>query len=126
MARLQREAEKRAKDLQTRRGEDGDDDSGGNTDSEGHDEEEEEFDPQEALLFVYVCTHAAEISKGKAIAGTYLVTSDTSWTSKEALSRSALRLETLTSVIADIQVLLTNVVCVNSLSILPYCDRKVT
>lgn len=67
---------------------------------------------------MYVCTHAAEVKKGKKIAGTYLVASDTSWTSKEALSRSALRLEALTSVIADIQVLMRNVVRVDSLSML--------
>lgn len=40
--------------------------------------DQEEFDPQEASLFVYVCTHSAEITKGKGIAGSYLVASDTS------------------------------------------------
>lgn len=107
MARVQHETEEAAKARQRRRDEDAID--GFEVDESVNDDEEEAFDPQEALLFVYLCTHVAEISKGKTIAGTYLVASDTKWTSKEALAHSALRLETLASTIADIQVCMDSV-----------------
>lgn len=98
---MQREAETRATALQKALDDDQNWESGEDTD---HEEEEQKFDPEEALLFVYICTHVAEITKGKATAGTYVVMSDTSWMSKEALAGSALRLETFTSAIADIPV----------------------
>lgn len=66
--------------------------------------EDEEFDPQEAVLLVYVCTHAAEITKGKHVAGAYLVASDTSWKSKEELANTACSLEDFAEAIATIQV----------------------
>ena len=68
-------------------------------------EKVEEFDPQEASLFVYICTHSAEITKGKGIAGSYLVASDTSWKSKEQLASSAVPLETFAEAIGRIQVI---------------------
>lgn len=77
--------------------EDGDDD-------DEDDDEEEEFDPEKGLLLVYVCTHVAVISKGKAVAGTYLVAADTSWKSKEQLATSAVLLETFAAAIDRIQV----------------------
>lgn len=66
--------------------------------------DEEEFDRKEASLFVYVCTHSAEITKGKGVAGSYLVASDTSWKSKEELARTAISLEAFAGAIARIQV----------------------
>lgn len=73
-------------------------------DGEDEEDEEAEFDPQEGLLFVYVCTHAAVVSKGKGVAGTYLVTTDTSWKSKEQLAKTTVLLETFAAAIAGIQV----------------------
>ena len=67
-------------------------------------EEDEEFDPQEAVLLVYICTHTAEITKGKNVAGAYLVASDTSWKSKDELAKTALPLEDFAKAIAAIQV----------------------
>lgn len=66
--------------------------------------DQKEFDAKEASLFVYVCTHSAEITKGKDIAGSYLVASDTSWKSREELARTAIPLETFAGAIARIQV----------------------
>lgn len=83
---------------------------GGKQEGEGEGEadyregEDEEFDPQEAVLLVYVCTHAAEITKGKNVAGAYLVASDTSWKTKEELAKTALSLEDFAEAIATIQV----------------------
>ncbi|CAN0021311.1 unnamed protein product [Ectocarpus sp. 12 AP-2014] len=68
-------------------------------DKEEEEEEEEEFDPEEGLLLVYVCTHVAVISKGKGVAGTYLVATDTSWKSREQLAISAVLLETFAAAI---------------------------
>lgn len=120
MARLKKESERRtkalrkeqkARALERKRVEStaqGDDepgiDSPDTSREEENAEEEENFDPQEALLVIYICTHAAEITKGKKVAGTYLVASDTSWTSKEDVARTAVRLETFAEAIADIQV----------------------
>ncbi|CAM9519588.1 unnamed protein product, partial [Ectocarpus sp. 8 AP-2014] len=70
---------------------------------EEEEEEEEEFDPEEGLLLVYVCTHVAVISKGKGVAGTYLVATDTSWKSREQLATSAVLLETFAAAIDRIQ-----------------------
>lgn len=67
-------------------------------------EEEEEFDPQEAVLLVYVCTHAAEITKVKNVAGAYLVASDTSWQSKGELVKTSISLEVFAEAIAAVQV----------------------
>ncbi|CAN0564636.1 unnamed protein product, partial [Ectocarpus sp. 12 AP-2014] len=55
------------------------------------------------LLLVYVCTHVAVISKGKGVAGTYLVATDTSWKSREQLATSAVLLETFAAAIERIQ-----------------------
>lgn len=76
------------------------------SEEEGEEEEdkEEEFDPQEALVLVYICTHAAEVTKGKGAVGTYLATYDTSWKSKEMLAKTAVPIETLAEAIAGIQV----------------------
>lgn len=71
---------------------------------EKKEEEEEEFDPKNAQLLVYICTHVAEITRGKGIAGTYLVASNTSWKSKEELAKTAVLLDTFAEVIAGIQV----------------------
>lgn len=122
MARLQHDAEEAAKARQRERDEDALD-GFEVEESVDDDEEEKGFDPQEALLFVYLCSHVAEISKGKMIAGTYLVASDTKWTSKEALAHSALRLETLASALADIQVLMDSV-NISSLFFLLVLSRK--
>ncbi|CBJ48320.1 hypothetical protein Esi_0002_0051 [Ectocarpus siliculosus] len=70
---------------------------------EEEEEEEEEFDPEEGLLLVYVCTHVAVISKGKGVAGTYLVATDTSWKSREQLATSAVLLQTFAAAIDRIQ-----------------------
>ncbi|CAM9298189.1 unnamed protein product [Ectocarpus sp. 13 AM-2016] len=70
---------------------------------EEEEEEEEEFYPEEGLLLVYVCTHVAVISKGKGVAGTYLVATDTSWKSREQLATSAVLLETFAAAIDRIQ-----------------------
>lgn len=67
-------------------------------------EKEEDFDPEEGLLFVYVCTHAAVVSKGKGVAGTYLIAANTSWKSKEQLAKTAVLLETFAAAVARIQV----------------------
>ncbi|CAM9314409.1 unnamed protein product [Ectocarpus fasciculatus] len=75
----------------------------GDGEEEEEEEEEEEFDPEEGLLLVYVCTHVAVISKGKGVAGTYLVAADTSWKSKEQLANSAVLLETFAAAIDRIQ-----------------------
>lgn len=130
MSRLKKEAEKRAKALRKERvaraaerrnsrrakkeegrreksdeGEDDVDSEGtGEEKDEEKDEEEEQFDPEEGLLFVYVCSHAAVVTKGKGVAGTYFVTADTSWKGKEQLAKTAVLLETFAASIAGIQV----------------------
>lgn len=73
------------------------------SESESEDEREE-FDPAEALILVYICTHAAEISKGKGVTGAYLVASNTSWRSKEELARTAFSLEAFAQAISCIKV----------------------
>ena len=97
----------------TQEGDEGEDDGGmeegweeeeDEDEEEEEEEEEEEFDPQEGLLFVYVCTHAAVVTKGKGVAGTYFVTTDTSWKSKEQLAKTAVPLETFSASLAGIQV----------------------
>lgn len=140
MARLKKEAEKRAKALrkervaraaerrnsrkankerggdaasagprsETSQHDEGEDDANleerGEEEDEEEDDEEEEFDPQEGLLFVYVCTHAAVVTKGKGVAGTYFATTDTSWKSKEQLAKTAVPLETFAAAVAGIPV----------------------
>lgn len=76
------------------------------TEDEGEraDKKNDFLDVAEALLVVFICTHGAEITKGKKVAGGYFVTSDTSWRSKEALSRTALRLDFFAEAIAAIKV----------------------
>lgn len=86
-------------------GEDEGKEEGEGEDEEDHREgEDKEFDPQQAVLLVYVCTHSAEITKGKNVAGAYLVASDTSWKSKEELAKTAFSLEDFAEAIATIQV----------------------
>lgn len=127
MTRLKKESEKRAKALRKERkaralerrnarkmARDDDAASSESRDisrAEKEKEEEEtqedddgEFDPLEGLLLVYICTHTAEITKGKGVAGTYLVTSHTSWVSKEQLAKTAIPLETFAEAIGRIQV----------------------
>lgn len=133
MTRLKKESERRAKALRKERdaralerrharraqrreerdgslssGDESHETSGGEEQEEEGEEgeqKEEEFDPQEALILVYICTHAAEITKGKGVAGTFLVTYDTSWKSKETLARTAVPIETFANAIAGIQVI---------------------
>lgn len=99
VARLREEGERQDKN----KGQEAVDSEEEDGDEEGE-KEEEEFDPEEGLLLVYVCTHVAVISKGKGVAGTYLVATDTSWKSREQLATSAILLETFAAAIDRIQV----------------------